>query len=310
MDIIALNTSEGIVGIIYEFVEDIPELEFFAASPVKKTYYKVMVRTKLPTSGFRNLGEGRVRDKGTLEQRLVNCMILDAGWDEDMAAFSGATFVGGENANLVEELQRAHMLSALKNWQWQIYNGTTAGTKGFQGLATMFPTLGTPGLINAGGTTANTGSSIYAVKTGTQDVSVVWGMDGQIQPGEIYKTLKSKLNESDEMEEYDAFAQDILGWSGLQLANNTSVVRVANITEDAGSTCNDAMLSKALFLFKKQHGSWPDGLLMGHRTWQQLHQSRVATSESGKEADIPEVWQRVKIIPTHGITDTEALVAA
>ena len=130
-DVLALTTSEGLIGIIYEIAKKVHEMTMFAASPIAKTFYQAIIRTALPTSGFRAINEGRVRDIGKLEQRVVECMYLDASWQQDKAIFSGATWVGGENANLIEDMQTSHLLSAFTHWAREIYYGNTASKKGF-----------------------------------------------------------------------------------------------------------------------------------------------------------------------------------
>ena len=48
-DVLKINNSEELVGVIDDVVKEIPELQFFAASPVARTKYKTLAVTSLPT---------------------------------------------------------------------------------------------------------------------------------------------------------------------------------------------------------------------------------------------------------------------
>ena len=88
-DVVAVNSAEEIIGIIQEAETTHPEIALFPASPVEKTTYKTIVRTALPTAGFRAINAGRTRGRGTLVARTVECKFLDGSWDMDQAALSG-----------------------------------------------------------------------------------------------------------------------------------------------------------------------------------------------------------------------------
>lgn len=250
-----------------------------------------------------------MRDKGTLTQRLVQCKFLDGSWDEDVASFAAGNFVGGESADLEQELQRSHILAALKGWQKQIYNGTGADAGGFPGMNSLFTSKTGAGVVDAGGTSANTGSSIYLVKTGVQEVCTVWGNDGEIAAGDIFETLIQEPQVDGSIKKYNAKAQNIAGWAGLQISNHQAIVRICNVTEDNGHTCNDALIYKALELFETQYGEMPDGILMSYRSRRQLRDSRTATNPSGTPAPLPTEVENVPVIATLGINKTEALLA-
>ncbi len=300
-DVVAINSAEEIVGIIVELSKKIPELGFFAASPVMKTSYKTLVRTALPTAGFRAINAGRTRDVGTLVARTVDCKFLDASWDADNAALTGVDW-----GDPVLEQQSAHLLAALKALQSQIWNGTGADAAGFPGVNSLFPNSDSEGVINAGGTTADTASSVYLVKTGEQDVCMAWGNDGTIKAGDI---IDQQLYDGDG-KPYMGKAQAIEGWAGLQITNHKSLVRIANLTEDAGKGLTDDLLYQAIETFGERYGVEPDGIFMSHRSRRQLRDSRTATNATGAPAPVPMEVENIPIMATTGITNTEALLAA
>jgi hypothetical protein len=306
IDVISINTSEEIVGIILEISRKIPELEFFEASPVQKTYYKTMIRTALPSAGFRLVGTGMVRDVGTLTQRVVECGFLDASWSIDEAFFTGTDW-----SNLETEQQSASLLAALKVWQARLYNGAddiqTSG--GFPGMASLFPYLDCPGVVGAAGTTATTGSSVYYVKTGTQDTCVAWGNNGEIAAGDVFPCVINRLV-GGVLKEMNGRSQNVGGWAGLQIVNHKSIVRLANLTAEMGCTLTDDLLNTARTLFEQQYGVEPDGCLMSYRSRLQLQNSRQTFNPLGNQAPVPKTDSAdVPIIPTLGITNTEALLA-
>jgi hypothetical protein len=307
-DIIAINTSEDIVGIILEISKKIPELNFFEATPVSKTYYKTMLRTALPSAGFRVVGAGQVRDVGTLTQRVVQCGFLDASWSIDEAFFTGTDW-----SNLETEQQSASLLAALKVWQARIYNGADdiGSSGGFPGLKTLFPYLDSDGVVDAGGTVADAGkgSSVYYVKTGTQDVCVAWGNNGEIAAGDIFPCVITRLD-GGVLKEMNGRSQNVGGWAGLQIVNHKSVVRLANLTTETGHTLTDDLLNQARGLFEEQYGVEPDGCLMSYRSRLQLQNSRQTFNPLGNQAPVPATDSAdVPIIATLGITNTETLLA-
>jgi hypothetical protein len=300
-DVIAINSSEEIVGIISEIAKSIPELDFFAASPVPKISYDTLVCTALPTAGFRAINSGRTRTSGVYVNRTVACKYLDASWDADNAALSGINW-----GDPVRQLQSDHLLAAFKAWQRQVYDGTLANADGFPGMASLFPYADSEGVVDATGSSAGTGSSIYLVRTGIQDVCVPWGKEGRIEEGEIFQT---QLYDG-EGKPYLGKAQKIEGWAGLQITNAKSIVRIANITADSGHDATDALVTRAIVLFAQRYGIMPDGCFMSYRSWGQIQSHRTATTPTGQEAPLPENVQKVQIHPTLGITDTETLLEA
>ncbi|MEM8738080.1 MAG: major capsid protein [Planctomycetota bacterium] len=298
-DVVAINSSEQIVGVIHEISKQLPELDFFAASPVEKTSYKTLVRTELPTAGFRAINTGRDRDIGVVVARTVDCKYLDASWDADDQALTGVDW-----GDPVAELQQAHMLAQLKATQRQIWNGTSLDAAGFPGMDEMFLNADDDGVVDAGGAEANTGSSVYLIKTGVQDVCLAWGNDGRIDAGEI---VEQQLYDGDG-KPFMGKAQKVAGYVGLQITNLKSAVRICNLTEEAGATLDDDKVYAAIELFAERYGVEPDGMFMSHRSRRQLRDSRTATNPTGSAAPIPSEVGGIPLYATTGILNTEAIL--
>jgi hypothetical protein len=159
----------------------------------------------------------------------------------------------------------------------QFYYGTNTtyggNAKGFPGLIDSYDT--TNNVVDAGGTTASTGSSVWLVKFGPKAVQWVWGQDGQLLVPDprietIYDASSNPLT---------GYVQDLLARPGLQVGSIRSLVRIKKLTADSGKGLTDTLISQALALFEV--GVVPDVILMNRRSRQQLQQSRSVTIFSG-----------------------------
>jgi hypothetical protein len=157
-------------------------------------------------------------------------------------------------------------------------------------------------VYDAGGTTANTGSSVWGIRFGeTQGAQLVVGNGGSfsmdpVRVGDITGANGKTLT---------GYVQEMLARVGLQVGNLNGVGRIKNLTADAGKGLTDAKIGSFLSLFKI--GYRPDVLLMSRRSLEQLRASRTATNATGAEAPIPDSAFGIKIVPTESILDTEAI---
>jgi len=300
--VIATHTADEMIGIINEIAGMIPELSLLVASPVPEISYKTLVCTGLPTAGFRAINVGRDRSEGVYVLRDVDCKYLDGSWDIDNAAVKGI-----KGNKFVPQLQRDHLLAAMKAWQRQIYDGVGADAGGFPGLASLFPYSDSDGVVDAGGSSAGTGSSIYLVKTGEQEVCVPWGHDGEITVGELKTDVQLYDGDS---KPFMGQTQAIEGYAGLQLTNHKAVMRIGNLTAEDGHTATDSLISGAVIDFAARYGVMPDLIAMSYRSLKQLQDSKTAVNATGAEAPIPESVQKVRVVPTLGITNTETILTA
>jgi hypothetical protein len=130
-------------------------------------------------------------------------------------------------------------------------------------------------VVDAGGTTASTGSSVWLVKFGPKHVQWVWGQDGALLVPDprietIYDASSNPLT---------GYVQDMLARPGLQVGSIRSSVRIKKLTADSGKGLTDAVISLALAKFEV--GVVPDVILMSRRSRQQLQASRTVTIMSG-----------------------------
>lgn len=298
-DVLAVNSSEAVVGLISELSVQYPELMLFPASPVAKTSYKTLVKTANPSVGFRAENAGREHQKATLVARSVDCKFLDASWSIDERQAKECEW-GIDAACAIQA--ESHMESALGAIASQTWYGTGADANGFAGISTLVDGLSDATVVNAGGTGGgSTYTSLYAVRFGVKAVQYAWGGGGSIDSGpRQYTQIFDGAGAS-----FWGYAQAISGWVGLQITNHLSVGRIANV--DASNPITDDGVAELLSKFPI--GQKPDALFTSQAGLEGLRKSRTATNATGAPAETPTVVHGVPIHATDAILNTEAEVA-
>ena len=156
-------------------------------------------------------------------------------------------------------------------------------------------------VVDAGGTTADTGSSAWAVKFGPQAVRWVYGANGSIDPTPVDQrdVLDADNNP------YTAYFQEMFLYPGLQCSSTRYMARIKKLTADSGKTLTDAKLSALMELFPV--GVKPDAIFVAKRSLRQLRDSRTATNDTGKEAPLPADYDGIPLVVTESISITESL---
>jgi hypothetical protein len=304
LDLAKLNGADPVVGLIEEVATASPEVTTIPARTIRGTSYKTVIRNSRPTVAFRAANEGTDPTKSNFTERLVECFILSARIEVDKAVARGYED-GPEALQAIEAV--GVMRAALSTVGSQTIYGTTAGAKGFVGLQDLVTTFGTELVVDAGGTTANTGSSVYAIKAGPQGVQYVYGNSSTFD--------LSPFREGDALDSnskrYAAFIADLTSWIGLQCVNKFAVGRLKDATEDSGKGVTDAKLAELLSKFPV--GERPTHFLMNRRSAYQLQISRTMTASTKQEAftgilpGTPTESFGIPIIITDSINSTEAL---
>jgi hypothetical protein len=298
LDIAKANGSDAAVGLVEEVLNAFPEVRLGAARTIKGLNFKTLVRTALPTAGFRNANEGVSPGKSTLENRLVECFILNPRWECDKAVAD--SYEDGASAYIAMEADgqvRASMITL--GGQFYYGSGSGGDAKGHPGLIQAYDATGM--VVDAGGTTASTGSSVWAVRFGPQAVQWVYGNNGQLAVSDVAEQRVLDSNNAP----YTAYCQELLARPGLQVASKYAVGRIKKLTADSGKGLTDALIAQLLSKFPVGHK--PDYLLMSRRSLMQLQASRTATNATGAPAPFPTEAFGVPIVPTDSILDTEAL---
>ncbi|QDT39731.1 major capsid protein [Stratiformator vulcanicus] len=295
LDIAARNGSDMAVGLIDEASKVHPEIRLIASRTISGLNYRTRVLKKNPSVSFRDANDGTDTVVGEYENRLVETFILNPRWQCDKAVADSSE--DGPEAYIAEE---ATVMSnaAFERIATQMYYGDDP--KGFPKLSDSILDSMT---IDAGGTTAGTGSSVYALTFGQQGVQWVMGRGGSITINDVWtETITGQNNKP-----LTGYVQDMLARIGLQVGNLNGAGRIKDLTEDVGKGLTDDLLADLLGKFRV--GYRPDVLLMSRRSLTQLQKSRTATTVTGAPAPTPTEYQGVPIVATDSLLDTESLSA-
>lgn len=297
LDIAKANGSDPVVGLIEEVVPAVPELAMFEARTIKGLNFKTLVRTSLPTVGFRNGNEGTAAVKSTYDNRLVETFIMNPRFEVDMAVADG--YEDGAEAYIAMEGLGVTIASGVTIAK-QIYygRGTGGDAKGFPG---MVATVDSSMVVDATGTTDNVASSVWAVRFGAQAAQLVVGMNGQLALSDV---RVETIYDADD-NPLDGYVQTLLARIGLQISSKYAIGRIKKLTTDSGKGLTDSLLSQLYEKFPV--GYKPDAFMLSRRSLGQLQRSRTATTTTGAEAPIPTDWQGIPLVPTDSILDTETL---
>ena len=304
-DLVTVNDRRNAQRDISDILNKAPVLAKLAADTCPETTHYYTKYTTAPTVGFRAVNDGRDNSKSDDTQVSVALKILDATFAVDVALADA--YKNGRDAYLAMEgarsLQQAFFVA-----EKQIWYGTGAGDAGgFSGLGDETDLDGIAddtNVVNAAGTTAGTGSSVWVLRsTGDNNgVSIITGKEGNIAVGDT-----SVVRIAGDTGTYPAYYTPISGWLGLQRGGKYSAVRICNLTADAGKGLTDTLIAKALAILPSSEG--PTLLAMNRRSLEQLRSSRTATNATGAPAPIPVDAFGFPIIATDSILSTEALLA-
>jgi hypothetical protein len=314
LDIAKFNGSDAVAGLIDETIRNTPELTGVTLAgqkvpmvgtsrTIKGIGYKTLVRTSLPTVSFRGGNQGTALGRSTWENRYYEAMLLTppieideevANLDEDGPAACMAKEASGIWSASVQTVCR------------QFYYGATSAlsqgandSMGFPGLAQVLDTTNMQ--VDATGTAATTGSSVWAVRYGLQDVSWIFGLQGEMR-----LTDPQRVRVTDGAgNPYMALHQEIVCRVGLQVGRSWSMGRIKNLTADAGKGLTDKLLGQLASCFKV--GYPPHAFFMSRRSLEQLRESRTAVNITGAPAPTPVEFEGIPILPTESILNTEVI---
>ena len=280
-----------------------PAIEILPAVPASNgTVHKYLRETGAPTPGFRAINDGI--DNSISDDTLVSAtlQIMDASFAVDVEL--AKSYKKGKEAFIQRELAR-HLRQAFFTAEKQIWYGNQSpgSTAGFEGIADVLPYLDSTGIVvNAGGSTVSTGSSVYAVRVSDDSgFAVVAGNDGKI---DVEDTVIQRIAGS-ATGTFAGYYTAASGYMGVQIGSTYDIGRIANLTEDSGKGLADDLISSLLSEFKS--GMGPTHLFMSRRSLKQLQQSRTATNPTGTPAPFPKNAFDIPIVVTDSILDTEAI---
>lgn len=309
LDIAKLKGHAKEVGLIESVMTAAPELAVIGARTIKGTSYKTVDRTSLPATGFANANEGIVPAKSAFAVKTVECFIFRGAINVDKAV----AMANEDGPAALQAVEASGVgLSAGIEIGKQVWYGIDEDSKGFPGLRALCPA----GMkIDATGTTAATGSSVFGVKFGPQHVQMIYGGGSVLS----LPPFKEQSVTDASGGQYDAYVSNLTAWIGMQCVHPYSIGRIYNLTADAGKGLTDALLADLLALYPV--GFTPDAWFMSRRSRTQLQKSRTVVlqgngvkgsvgSAEGLVAPLPTEAFGIPIVVTDNLLNTEVLGAA
>lgn len=307
LDLVKLRAgSDGILHLVDTVGKSAPEVMALPSKTIKGTQYDITMVTSYPTVGFRKANAGVTASKGSFETRKAECFILDARIEVDKAV--ARAHDQGPDA-LMALYSGLTMKSSLLSIGSQTFYGTAFDGTGFPGLQEIVSADMT---IDAGGTTADTASSVYMIFGGEFGVQYVYGEDSTF---ELQPFVDGEGTDADG-KRFPAHVSYLNCRPGLSVASPYAVGRIRDLTADSGKGLTDALLSQLLEKFPTD--AFPTAILMNRRSRGQLQRARTVTlqgngkagsvaAQSGIIAPLPTEFEGIPIITTDSLVNTEAL---
>lgn len=299
LEIVALHGTDDAVGLIEEASKAVPEVALGAARTIKGLNYKARVRTAVPTVGFRQANQGTAVVKSTYESRLFECFLMNPPFEVDKAVAD--TYEDGAAAYLAMEALgiTEGAFQALGTAFFYGTHATFGKTDSFPGLLQTYDSSSM--VVDAGGTTDDTATSVWGVSWGPQDVKWILGQGGEASVTDVteVRLIDGSSNP------YTGYHQELYLRPGLQVGSVYSVGRIKKLTEDSGKGLTDALIYS--LLSKYPAGKAPDILYMNRRSLYQLRASRTATNATGAPAPIPTSVEGIPIAVTDSVISIEKL---
>lgn len=298
IDIAAINgAGPNAIGYLEGAAVNAPEVMMLPARTISGTKFNALVRTARPASGFRNANEGIAEGKGEYEPREMQMKYIDAQLKIDVQVAAsddrGAAHVldleaaGAYQSNLIN----------IGRQTWYGVNATRGDTKGFVGALGVVPsTL----VVDAGGTTAGTASSVFLVKMAPDAVELFLSSSGS--PLNIGAWTQQRVEDEDG-DPYTAWVNAIQGFVGVSFLDPYCVGRIKKITADTGKTLTESLGYQLLSAFPS--GKEPTHAVMTKRSREQLRASLV-TDLNPTPAN-PTTFCGLPIVVTESLVNTEAL---
>jgi len=292
---------------ITDLLDDAPLLARMPAIKASNgTQHKYLKQTTASSAGFRDALDAVAKTASQDTLVTDTLTILDASFDTDVALADA--YKGGRDAWLQIELQRS-LRQAMAVIEKQVIYGTGSDAKGFAGLSddAQLDRYNDTMVHNAAGSNASTQTSVFFLRMGENDVSVVVGNDGRFVV-EDEPTIIAKAGAVLTTSTYPALYVPVTGYVGFQIGGAYSAARICNIecnvmTSTTAFTDDHCAAALSLFPAARQ----PNVCVMNRSALRLLRQSRSAYSPTGAPAPFPTEVFGIPIVVTDQIVSTEAV---
>lgn len=310
MDVVKFNNADPQIGLIEEATFLHPEINLGDTRDIPGLGYDTIVRTAIGNTGgsFRQGDQGTKPPAHTYVNRRIECYLDEPRFECDKQ--KADSYIDGAAAFIARDVSgtlEGEMQALAKQFYYGALSGL-ANSLGFPGLIDSYDT--SAHVIDAGGTTANTGSSVWMVRFGPQQIQWVLGAGGKFAFSPVRIESLTDPSDATLRKRYDGYVQTLVFRPGLQVGSKRSCVRIKKLTADSGCTLTDTLLNKGLALF--EDGTQPDLILMNRRSIEQLRESRTTFNPIGTPAPFPTAiqglaGQNIPIKVTEAISNTEPL---
>lgn len=299
-EVVAINGADFDAGEFSDILNDAPAL---AAMGVKESsngqQHKYVKKTAAPIVGF--IGNGTGRDFSKLTSIPVT---------EDLEAIDGSVMMPKVAADASDDREGTiqteimeHLKASMFEWEKQIFNGTNNSAAGFNGFADVVADTSDSQYLNGGGTGGGSVyTSVYMVRVNGSVNGIAPVMNYNLEVG---TTIVQNYDPGDG-KNAPHYYTPVFGYTGLQIGNNYSIVRIGNL--DGSDSLTDDLLSQALQKFPA--GSAPTHIFMNRSQRGALQRSRTTYSPTGLPAPVPSEYEGLPIIVTDALGQAEAEVVA
>lgn len=313
LEIARREASDDLVGIIEEVTTSAPEMAVLPGDIRSGTSYKIASRTAQPGSSFASAGGGWTPAASSYASKLVQF------YNFGTVLHVPKSIASADEKGVADVLQSevfGALQGALINLGSQVYGGTTVDSSGFPGLNEIITAFNKSELtIDAGGTTAGTGSSVYMVNASQQGIRMCFGMDSAIT---MSPWTEQQIVDPNASGKYiPAFVASMNAWIGMQAGHPYCAGRIKDLTEDSGKGLTWALMNQLWSEFPQIMK--PTHVFMNRRSERQLRNDTTVTINAGPTGSpalsLPTygaslngtTWEGAQIVVTDSITSTETL---
>ena len=298
-----LNDTRYSEGEFSDLTQDAPVLREIEAIPASNgmshRYYRT---TTASSAGFRAIDAGLIKTKAGRTAVDVTMEVIDGTFTVDIAEAEAAAM--GVDAYLEKEQNEA-LKTLFSNLEKQLFYGTGTGgdSDGFAGLAddALFNALADDRVLSKGGSTVDSQTSVWAVRSNPEGFALVLGKDGNMVYSEDPQIVNVYEDPTTDAKSYAAYQVPIIGYGGIQVGAKLDVARLANVE----TALTDDDLSQLVELFDND----PTHIFMSKKARRLLQTSRTATTATGAAVPRPTDHDGIPIIATNSLINTEAVVA-
>ncbi len=303
LDICKLNAADDMTLLIEKNKNVTPEFTLLPAFDIAGTGFETCIRTGYPSGAFTTLGGGVTPGGSTFDKVKIQCY----PYKNPIQVRDDLAKTHRKGLDYALSLQAS---GAVKGGIELICKALYYGARSFGGGAMAFPGLidlydATNKFVDAGGTTAGTGSSAWFVKVGDMEDGNLSMVFGNNRGFSLREWILQQMVVGPTTEVADVHTNQISCAVGAQLADLDAVVRIGKLTEDAGKGMTDSLAYRALEKFPTNMK--PDFVLMTKRSVRQLRDSRTNDKGGDSQAPWPTDVAGIRIVETDSILNTEAL---